>query len=187
LKHKDKDILNAIKNGKDREAIEEIYKAMLPKILKLVNTGAEKEEDAKDVLQEALLVFYKQVMTNKFDEKYEIAGFIYTVARNLWLNQIKKNKRFVQLDTESIGNLKDSSILDQITLEEREALAKKMFDQLEEKCKQLLTYSLFDGLSMKEVANKTGHTSVNAATVAIHRCKKYLMEQVKKYKTTNDV
>ncbi len=184
MKSKDQDIIRSIKNGDDRKALEDIYKSMLPKIKKLVNVGAEREEDAKDILQEALLVFYKQVMTNKFDEKYEIAGFIYTVAKNLWLNQIKKNQRFVQLNESSVADIKDTNILDQITLEEREALVKKLFDQLEDKCKQLLTYSLFEGLNMKEVAEKTGHTSANAATVAMHRCKKYLMEQVKKYKTT---
>ena len=119
MNSKDQDILRSIKNGDDRKALEQIYKSMLPKIKKLVNVGTEREEDAKDILQEALLVFYKQVMTNKFDEKYEIAGFIYTVAKNLWLNQIKKNQRFVQLNESSVADIRDTNILDQITLEER--------------------------------------------------------------------
>jgi RNA polymerase sigma factor (sigma-70 family) len=181
---KDKDIIEAIKagNNKDRKALEEVYRFMLPRIRKLINTGTEKEENAKDVLQEALLVFYKHVLTNKFDEQYEIAGFIYRVAKNLWLNQLKKDQRFVELKPETIENIKDTNILDQIGTKERKELVQKLFDQLDEKCKELITYSLYEELSMKEVAEKTGHTSANAATVAMHRCKKYLMDQVKKYK-----
>jgi RNA polymerase sigma factor (sigma-70 family) len=181
---KDKDILEAIRagNNKDRKALEEVYRFMWPRIKKMINTGTEKEENAKDVLQEALLIFYKHVMTNKFNEQYEIAGFIYRVAKNLWLNQLKKDQRFVELKPETIENIKDTNVLDQINTKERKELVQKLFDQLDEKCKELITYSLYEDLSMKEVAEKTGHTSANAATVAMHRCKKYLMDQVKKYK-----
>lgn len=184
-KYKDKDILKAIRNGEDHKALESLYRELFPKIRKLVNTTESKEEETKDILQESLLIFYKQVITNKFDDKFEISGFIYTIARNLWINRVKRKKRMVNVDQGLLPEIADDNVSDDLELNERREFAQQVFSQLEDKCKQLLTYTIFEELSMKEVAEKMGFTSANAATVASFRCKKYLMDLVKKNKVLN--
>jgi RNA polymerase sigma factor (sigma-70 family) len=182
--YKDKDILSAIRNGNDHKALEALYKSLLPKIKKIVNASYDKEEECKDILQEALLIFYKQVMSNKFDDKYEIGGFIYTIAKNLWINRVKVKNRFVHVEDGSIPEGADTNALDNMELKERNKIVEELFAMLDDKCKQLLTYTIFDDLSMKEIAEKMDFTSANAATVASYRCKKHLIELVKKHKLT---
>ncbi|HEY8400013.1 MAG TPA: sigma-70 family RNA polymerase sigma factor [Cytophagaceae bacterium] len=189
MKIEDKDILKAIRSGEDHKALEALYKYLLPHIYKLVNVGKDKEEEAKDILQEAMLIFYKQVINNKFDESYSngIRGFIYSVARNLWINQTKKNKKFIDLNYQSIENIKDTNILDELEIKEKNQLIENIFSRLGDKCRELLRLSIFEELSMKEVAEKTGYPNPNAATVAAHRCKKSLLEILKKYKSANTI
>lgn len=183
MKYTDKVILKALRNGDDHKALEALYKAVFPKIKKLVNTSNDKEEESKDILQEALLIFYKQVMLNKFDEKYEIGGYIYTIAKNLWINRVKKKKRLVNVDYGEMPELPEGNILDEMELKERKVMVDNLFNQLDDKCKQLLTLTIFEELTMKEVSEKMGFTSANAATVASFRCKKFLMDLVKKNKS----
>ena len=57
MQYKDKDILKAIREGKDHKALEALYRTLYPKIKKLVNSGVEKEEECKDILQESLLIY----------------------------------------------------------------------------------------------------------------------------------
>ncbi|MFN3404157.1 MAG: RNA polymerase sigma factor [Cytophagaceae bacterium] len=183
MKFKDQDILKAIKNGNDHKALESLYRDLYPKIKKLVNSGEEAEEECKDILQESLLVFYKQVMLNKFDEKYEIGGFIYTIAKNLWINRVKKKKRQINYEPGQLPELMDSNVLETMELEERRVMVQNIFSRLEEKCKKLLSLTIYEELSMKEVCEKLGFTSVNAATVASFRCKKNLIDLIKKQKS----
>ncbi|HEY8400011.1 MAG TPA: sigma-70 family RNA polymerase sigma factor [Cytophagaceae bacterium] len=185
MKTKDKKIINAIRSGEDHKALETLYKCMLPHIIRMVNTGSDREETAKDILQEAMLIFYKQVICNKFDESYPngIGGFIYSVAKNLWINQIKRSKKFIQIDSEDILDLRETNILDEIEFNERRELVEKIFSQLGSKCQELLKLTIYEEMTMKEVAEKTGYPNANAATVAAHRCKKNLTQIIKKYKS----
>lgn len=182
MQYKDKDILKAIREGKDHKALEGLYQTLYPKIRKLVNSGDEKEEECKDILQESLLIFYKQVVQNRYDDQYEIAGYIYTVASNLWIKRIKRKNRFVSMESTDEPEILEKSILDEMELKERKVLVQKLFNRLDEKCRQLLTYTIFEELSMKEVAERLGFTSANAATVASFRCKKFLMDLTRKNK-----
>ncbi|MFN6943944.1 MAG: RNA polymerase sigma factor [Cytophagaceae bacterium] len=134
-------------------------------------------------MQEALLIFYKQVLNNKFKEEYSVEGFVYTIANNLWINRIKKKKRIVYLENERIPEIADSNVLDELEMEERRQMVNNLFNKLDVKCKTLLTYTIFDNLSMTEVAKKMGFNSPNAATVASFRCKKFLIELARKNKT----
>jgi RNA polymerase sigma factor (sigma-70 family) len=183
VKYTDQDILKAIRNGNDHKALEALYKTMMPKVKKLVTTSLDKEEEAKDVLQEALLIFYKQVVLNKFDEKYQVQGFIYSISRNLWINRAKRKQRMVTVDNNAMPEVIEYSSSDDMEVKERKELVQKIFAQLDEKCQQLLTYTIYEELSMKEVAEKMGYNNANAATVATYRCKKSLMDLVKNNKS----
>lgn len=181
MQYSDQDILKALRQGDDHKALGALYKSLLPKVKRMV-PEADKEE-AKDIFQEALMIFYKQVMTNKFDEKYEIAAFVFSVSRNLWINRIKRKNRMINIDSSELDNLAEDSILEELMLNERKEEINLLFSKLEDKCKELLTYSIYQDLLMEDVCLRMGFTSVNAASTALYRCKKYLMDLVKNNQT----
>jgi RNA polymerase sigma factor (sigma-70 family) len=181
VKYTDKDIIKAIRKGEDHKALEALYKDVFPKIKKFI-AGSERTEEAKDILQEAMLIFYKQVMANKFDEKYEVAGFIYTISKNLWINRLNKKKKITGLNQEEIPESGEKSILDNMLIEDKKDILKRIFSQLGDKCRELLTYTIYQDLSMEDVAIRMNFNSANAATTAMFRCKQKLMEIVKNSK-----
>lgn len=163
------------------------YEKVFPGIRRYILNNSGTEADAKDVFQDAVMIFYKQVKLGKYKEEYEINGFIYSVSRNLWINTVlRKNKTVALDDTLPISEYAKSASDDLIT-KEREAFILGIFTQLGEVCKQLLIYSIFDNLSMKEIKEKMGFSSENVAKTKHYKCKQRLISLVKDYKPIKEM
>lgn len=174
----DKDILLAIRNGDDNKVIPLLYKEILPNVLKYICNNSGSKDEAKDVFQEALILFYRQVIERSFNEdKYKVHGYIYTLCRNLWINESKKKNRMVRIEEDSnFEIIEESTILDSMLADERESEIKQVFSLIGDKCLEILSYSFFHKFSMRDIAEKMNFTSENAAKTAHYRCKHKLME-----------
>lgn len=177
---RDLDIINSIRTGQDQKALNVLYKSLLPKIKKIIGLHTEAEEEAKDLFHDALLIFYKQVLNNKYDENYEVDGYIYSVAKNLWINKLRRNQKIEIIDPQEmpeneIYEATDEKIID----DEKNAVINNLFSMLDEKCSKLLTYTIYQDLSYEDIVIRMGFSSENAARTAHFRCKKYLMDLVK--------
>lgn len=172
-KSKDEEIINAIRTGNNSIVLNHLYRFSLPKIIRLVIQNNGDEEEAKDVFQDAVIALFNTVKLGKYDPNKEIEGFLYFVARNLWINRIKKkNKQQGIIDTESMGA--SESPLVAIISEEKQAAINDLMEKIGAQCKQLLKYTMHDGLSMKEVAIKMGFSGETVAKTTHYRCKQKL-------------
>ncbi len=177
----DKEIIRAIRDGKDDEVVGSLYRDVLPNIRKYIYSNNGTNDDAFDIFQDALIVFYKLVMSGQFnDEKYKIHGFIYTICKNLWINQTKKN---VSEQKWQKFKLKDEAfeepILNVIISDEKSKALQDLFQSLGDKCVEILNLSIYQKLSMRKIAAKLGLVSEDAVKVKSHRCRKMLSEKVK--------
>jgi RNA polymerase sigma factor (sigma-70 family) len=175
--HSDNEILEAIGKGDDR-ALEHLYKQVLPKVKNYVARNGGSNEDARDIFQDAVVVFYKYVKTGKFNGQQNIAGFIFSVSRNLWINSAKRKSKMVMLNESLLNNVTEN-FADELLSKEREQYIVKLFSALGESCKQILLYSIYDKFSMKEIKEKMGFTSENVAKTKNYKCKQRLMKLVK--------
>ena len=182
----DEEIIKTIKRGRDTKVYHQFYKLIFPKIKKMVLYKGGNDEDARDVFQDAIIVFYKKVKTNSYEHRTEIDAFIYSVSRNIWYNKIRKEKRqnYFKEGEESqlVATYKDFQ-----QDEERTEMIMAIFSKIGERCKQLLTYKFYDGLNMKEITEKMGFGNENSAKTQHYKCKQKLIELVsaKKYKLEN--
>jgi RNA polymerase sigma factor (sigma-70 family) len=174
----DEAVLQGIKNGDDRVLIH-LYKQVLPKIKTYILKNSGSEDDAKDIFQDAVMIFYKHVKLNKFNPDNEIAGFIYSISRNLWINVAKKKNRMVNLTDETPVNEVSYNYADDLITKEREDYVMVMFSKLGEICKQILLYSIYHKFSMKEIKDKMGYTSENMAKTKNYKCKQRLISLAK--------
>lgn len=179
----DKDILLAIKYGEDDKVLKYLYEDELPKIRRYVLRCGGTEDEAYDIFQDSLLVFYKQVMANKFNEKYEIGAFIFTISRNLWINYIKKKKRMVTVDdfVNTGLEIEIDTILDDMVDDEKKEAVRNVFSKMNARCTELLTYSIFQDLSMEDICFRMKFASIDAAKTANYRCKQQLIKLVKQH------
>lgn len=178
-KYTDSEILQAILNGKDEKVLGALYKEVLPLVVGYVTKNQGSVDEAKDIFQDAVIRFYKSVKTGAFQEKCSISTFIFGISRNLWINYTKQKSRMVSDD--EIQFAQDSANLEEnLVSEEKVSVVNKLLDMLGEQCQQLLRYTVYDGLSMREVVALMGFSSEDVAKTYNYRCKQKMLKLVKK-------
>jgi len=172
----DSAILKAIREGNDRHALKFLYDNLFPKIRKYICDNSGDKDAAFDIFQDSMMVFYKYVKTDKFDTKYDIAGFIYTVSKNLWINKILKDKKMTGLPEKYDMADAAPEILDQLINREREQKVQQVMALLGEKCQQLLKLSVFYKLRNSEICDKMGFSTENAVKTQKYKCMQKLQD-----------
>lgn len=167
----EKEVFERICKG-DEGALEFLYKKYYRMMTKLVISNSGTEEEARDVYQDALIVFWQKATSGNLVLTSKMSTFIYSICQNLWRKELDRKKR---LSNEE----KDSSVeMDTETLE-REKIIASCIEQLGDTCKKVLTYYYFDEMSMQDIADKLGFANTDTAKTKKYKCKKKLDELVK--------
>lgn len=88
----DDTILALIGQGRDHAAFTGLY-AHFPKVERLVRANSGTKADAKDVFQDALVIFHRRVRQPGFVLTSSIGTFLYAVCRNLWREELRKRNK----------------------------------------------------------------------------------------------
>ena len=178
MSYSKQEIVQNIKNRKDREVLDWMYKTIYPKVNKYIMSHNGSSEDSKDIFQEAVLTFYNLVVDDKVDKIDDVQAFLMVVSRNKWINKAKKQQREVKYEEiENEPDLQNSPLITMIMNEKWKAF-QHVFDQLGEKCKELLTFSVYEKCSMEEIVVKMGFLNADAAKTANYRCKQKMIKYV---------
>jgi RNA polymerase sigma factor (sigma-70 family) len=172
------EIFERIKKG-DEKALELIYKKYYRMMTKLVITNSGTEEEARDVYQDALVVFWQKARSGNLVLTSKMSTFIYSICQNLWRKELDRKKR---LSNEE----KDTPTTMDMDSAEREKIMAKCLDQLGETCRKVLMYYYFDEMSMQEIAEKLGFANTDTAKTKKYKCKQKLDELVKSQYSEKD-
>lgn len=167
----EREIFHLIKSG-DEKALEFLYKKYYRMMTKLVITNSGTEEEARDIYQDALIVFWQKATSGNLVLTSKISTYIYSICQNLWRKELERKKR---LSNEE----KDTAVMQDTESPEREKIIAKCIDQLGETCKKVLMYYYFDELSMQDIAEKLGFANTDTAKTKKYKCKKKLDDLVK--------
>lgn len=179
---KDVDILSAIRSGKDDKVLKFLYSDFYPSVRKYICSNSGNTDEAFDIFQESIIILFKQVKLDKFDDAYPVKSFLFTVSKNLWINRVKRMNRSISLPDDMEFVETNKSVLHNLIDEERNNLVHYLLNQLGENCKQILHYTVFENLSMKEICKKLGYSSENAVKTRNYKCKQRLLELIKSNK-----
>jgi RNA polymerase sigma factor (sigma-70 family) len=171
----DNDIINAIRVGNDRDALKFLYNSLFPRVERFIRNNSGDSDAAFDVFQDSIVVFYKYVKLNKFDQKYEIGAFVFAVSKNLWFNRLQKVKREVVLSPTEDYPDNSIDIPGQIMTREREEAVSDALSQLGQRCEQLLRFSVFYRLKNNEICEKMGFRTENAVKTRKYKCMQKLI------------
>ena len=167
----EKEIFERICKG-DEKALEFLYQKYYRMMTKLVITNSGTEEEARDVYQDALIVFWQKATSGNLVLTSKMSTFIYSICQNLWRKELDRKKR---LSNEE----KDTAVLLDTDSTEREKILAKCIDQLGETCKRVLMLYYFEEMSMQDIADKLGFANTDTAKTKKYKCKKKLDELVK--------
>lgn len=68
----------------DEKALELLYKKYYRMMTKLVITNSGTEEEARDVYQDALIVFWQKATSGNLVLTSKMSTYIYSICQNLW-------------------------------------------------------------------------------------------------------
>jgi RNA polymerase sigma factor (sigma-70 family) len=122
-----------------------------------------------------MVILCKQIKMSRFDKKYEVSGFLYSVCRNLWINKVKKEKRIIPLP-DHLEGYENYDFTNDIITDQKSKVLKEVIVRLGEKCFKLLQLSIYNNLSGNEICDMMGFTSVNAVKTQKYKCKQKLLE-----------
>lgn len=174
----EKEIFDKICKG-DERALEVLYKKYYRMMTKMVISNSGSEQEAKDIYQEALVVFWQKSVSGNLTLTSKISTYIYSICQNLWRKELDRKRR---LSSEE----KDSVEMPNHDKEERARLINECISQMGDTCKKVLMYYYFDGLSMQDIADKLGFANTNTAKTKKYKCKQKLDELVKSQYTEHD-
>lgn len=174
----EKELFDRICKG-DEKALEFIYKKYYRMMTKLVITNSGTEDEARDVYQDALVVFWQKARSGNLVLTSKISTYVYSICQNLWRKELDRKKRLSNEEKDSAESLDLDS-------PEREKIIARCLEQLGETCRKVLMYYYFDEMSMQEIADKLGFANTDTAKTKKYKCKQKLDELVKAQYTEQD-
>ncbi len=171
----EKEIIQKIKEN-DEETIEKIYISNYPAIMYFVISNNGTIQEAKDIYQDAFIIFLDKLKDPAFELYCKIKTYLYSVARRLWLLELARSNKKTPILNET-ANYIYQHIDEETDLEKREQRFRAMYQSLEEigeHCKNLLTDFYIRKLSMNEITEKMGYTNTDNTKNQKYKCLKRL-------------
>jgi RNA polymerase sigma factor (sigma-70 family) len=170
-------ILDRIRKG-DEGALVELYRENRNPVMALVTRNSGREEDADDILQEALVTLWERVRTGRFRYSARLGTFIYATARNMWLRRLARARRELPgIETDPPGD--DASPLDILIEEEEAEIVRSALERLGEPCRRLLLLFYWEEESMESIAAMMGMANADTVKSKKYQCKRALEELVR--------
>jgi RNA polymerase sigma factor (sigma-70 family) len=176
-----------IKKGERSIALEKVY-GNFPMIRKVVISGGGNDDDARDIFQDAILVFYRLAIKPDFILSSSISTLLYSISHKLWLKKYRDHdsrKAVLSQDLPEAYDLQAEGIEEEE--EEKNRLSEKVLEGLGEPCSAILKMFYYENFSMKEIASRLGYSNENTAKAQKYKCiergKKILAESLSTLKT----
>lgn len=175
---KDHEVLAKISKG-DEGALDYLYKRYYRMMTKIVLNNSGTEDEAKDIYQDALIVFWQKAVNGNLVLTSKISTYLYSICLNLWRKELDRKTRLSHEE-------KDGVEIADYDAKERAKIIRECIDELGDICKKILTYYYFDGMNMVEIAERLNFANTDTAKTKKYKCKKRLDQLVKSKYSAND-
>ena len=156
--------------------IDRIYQEYFTDVYKYLLVITKNEALAEELTQETFFKAMKNL--KKFKGECSIYSWLCTIAKNTYLNFIKKQKNFSSL-SESENNIFDeSSLIEKIEENETSFEIHQALHSLDEPYKEVFQLKIFGELSYTQIAKLFNKTE-SWARVTYHRAKLKIREKIK--------
>lgn len=149
------------------------YSALFRYMLSLTHD----EHEAEDITQEA---FIKALEAKEsFEGGSSLYTWLCTIARNLWLNRLKKQKK--NTGSDALDSLPDDSMVIEEHIADRDSAMQiiRILHTLDEPYKEVFSLRVFGQLGFKDIASLFGKTD-SWARVTYHRAKERITDKLRK-------
>lgn len=160
---------NFIREPESRNQVDyrQLYTTCFPMIRSMVLKNSGTIDDAKDIFQDAVMALYQNHQRAEFELTAVTSTYLYSIARNKWLNQLRYNGKFIKSGDDDFES--DESFTEDEIRKQKQRLLIKHMNSIGEKCQKMLKY-YFEGMPGEEIASELGYSSYEYYRVAKNRC-----------------
>ncbi len=159
-----------------KAAFKYLYQEYFSMIQYFVTKNSGTKEDAEDVFQDCLVVLYEKSVSGDFALNCTIKTFIYSISRNLWLKEIRDNRKRINVkDYEQFIEVNNHAV-EFAEKDNRMKHVRSAIDKLGDKCRKILESFYFSNKKMNVIASEMGYTNADNAKNQKYKC----MQQLKK-------
>jgi len=157
-------IIVELRNGNDAP-LEKLFSYYYPRLYNFSKSFLKIEDGIDDILQEVFVKIWQN--RKKIKSAATFNSYIFTITRNLLLNELRKRLSNQNLKEEiqklSVGS--EYSVLKQVEYHELQEKMNNIINELPNRQKEIFILSRAEGLSHKEIADKLG---IKIKTVEYH-------------------
>ena len=159
------ELVACIRSGNNKEALKELYRPFAS-VRHFIKKYGGNEDEARDVFQEALLVFYKNALKPDFKLTSALGTYLFAISKYLWKDELKKKNRIASFDVKDAPD----EVIDFREQEEQYRRLDEVILSLGEKCREILNRFYYRRQSMEEIANQLDYKSVDSVKTQKYKC-----------------
>jgi RNA polymerase sigma factor (sigma-70 family) len=137
-------------------------------------------DDAQDIFQEVMVAFINLVKAGKFRGEASIKTFLYSLNKNIWLNELKKRGRTQvrEMKYEKASDKMEQGINTALEAREANEGLLKIMGELGETCKKILLLYYYENQSMREILASLNYENEQVVRNKKYKCLKQLEQLV---------
>lgn len=171
----------------NKASFEKLMTTYFPRILNFIFRFIKNREIAEDLTQEVFIKVYNN--GKNYQPKAKFKTWLYTIARNISLNEIRKNKQIIVSLDETVSSkegvmsrqVADGTVMradEEMQQEERAEMIRQAIKRLPENQQIAVVLRRYDNFSYDEIAQTMGTTS-KAVKSLLSRAKEHLKNKLK--------
>jgi RNA polymerase sigma factor (sigma-70 family) len=162
-------IIEHLRMGNNEKAIKELYKEF-PKVKANIISSGGNKEIAQEVFNDALLILIEKIENPSFELTSKISTYLYGIARLLWKNELRKQKKHYELEWADTLILSEKEFGYDFEQEERFQLMDSIIASLSTTCQDIFQRFYYEKQTMVAIAQALGFSSENSAKTQKYKC-----------------
>ncbi|MBI3576692.1 sigma-70 family RNA polymerase sigma factor [Candidatus Gottesmanbacteria bacterium] len=167
----DEELVKEVQEGSIR-AFEDLVRRWQNRLLSFTYRFLGDEQEAQDVVQDALFNLYKTI--DRVDTTKKFSSYVYVVVRNTTMSYMRKRKPEVSLADIDVAQ-ESLSFEEKLIAESARTSIKTALATLEPKYREIIRLYYFDQLSYEEVSRKL-KLPINTVRTHLRRAKEKLQK-----------
>jgi RNA polymerase sigma factor (sigma-70 family) len=177
--YNDAALLALIRNDQELNlAIRYIYEQYSTMISAHIMKNSGTRQDAEDIFQDTVIGFIEIVKKDKFRGESSISTFLMSMARNIWLNELKKRNRagYREEQFQNARDMQESDISAFLADQEMKKQFRDILGRLGENCKKILLLYYYHNLPMKEIVSHVPYENEQVVRNKKYKCLQQLSD-----------
>lgn len=153
----------------------DLYECAFPLVARFISNRKGTLQDAKDIFQDALVIFYEKQLVKDLAIKVSDEAYLLGIAKHLWFRKHQHDKTLVPLDGFEAAITIPEDFFPSVATDK----LIRFLERTGKKCMDLLQAFYYDTNSLRDITAKFGYGSTHSATVQKFKCLEKIRDTVK--------